>query len=336
VRTLFHPALLHGLDGDPGAFVDVPDEGKALLFDLPPLEHVPPRKLLRVTHAVVTHTHMDHFAGFDHLLRVCLRRVMPLTVTGPRGFLAAVRGRVGAYAWNLIDDYPIRLVVQEADDGVMRREAYSAAGRMRPEPLPEVSTGGVVDADRAFRIEVATLDHGIPVLGVAVREVERLAVNRDQLIRRGLLPGPWLRALKDAIRRGDPEGTIVTAQREDGTMTSSSLADLAADLVMRGPGQVVAYLTDLVGTEANLERAAALARGADLLICEAAFLDADRKLALERNHLTARMAGELARRAGAKRLAVFHLSPRYTGREAEFLEEAGSAFGHPVLTLPAG
>ena len=313
MRTLFHPVRIHPPTGDPGVWIDLPDEGRAVLLDLPSLTHLPPRKLLRLAHAVVTHTHMDHFVGFDQLLRVALRREGPLAMTGPSGFLASVRGRIGAYTWNLIEGYPIQLRVQEVDGGTLRTEEYTGASRMRPVPLPDVPFAGTVHAERAFRIEVATFDHGIPVLGVVVRETRHLAVNKDLLVRRGLVPGSWLKGLKDAIRSGAVGNT-------DG-------------LIVEGPGQVVAYLTDLAGTDENLERAEAFVRDADLLLCEAAFLDADRALAFERKHLTARQAGELARRAGAKRLAVFHLSPRYEGREAEVFREAGEAFGAPVLEM---
>ena len=72
------------------------------------------------------------------------------------------------------------------------------------------------------------------------------------------------------------------------------------------------------------------------MICEAAFLEEDAVLARERHHLTARQAGELAQEAGAKRLAPFHLSPRYHGREDELLAEAAEAFGGPLVRLPSG
>jgi ribonuclease Z len=313
MRTLFHPALLHPSTGDPGVWIDLPDEGRAVLLDLPSLAHLPSRKLLKLAHAVVTHTHMDHFIGFDQLLRVALRREGPLAITGPPGFLASVRGRIGAYTWNLIEGYPIQLRVQEVEGDTIRADEYTGTSRMRPVPLPEVPFAGTVHAERAFRIEVATFDHGIPVLGVVVRETRHLAVNKDLLKRRGLVPGAWLRGLKDAIRSGAVENT-------DG-------------LIVEGPGQIVAYLTDLAGTDENLRQAEAFVRNADLLLCEAAFLDEDRYLARERNHLTARQAGTLARRAGVKRLAVFHVSPRYEGREAEVLREAGQAFGAPVLEM---
>jgi len=310
MRTLFHPAFLHGPTGDPGAWIDLPDEGRAVLLDLPSLAHLPSRKLLKVAHVVVTHTHMDHFIGFDHLLRVALRREGPLAITGPPGFRESVRGRVGAYAWNLIETYPVRLQVQEVDCDRLRAEEYSGASRMRPVALPETPFAGTVHSERSFRVEVAMFDHGIPVLGVVLRETRHLGVNKDLLVRRGLVPGAWLGELKDAIRGGAPNDT-------DG-------------LIVEGPGQVVAYLTDLAGTDENLARAEAFVRGADLLLCEAAFLDVDRARALERNHLTAVQAGALARRAGAKRLAVFHLSPRYDGREDELFREAAEAFGAPL------
>ena len=313
MRTLFHPTLLFPPTGDPGVWIDLPDEGRAVLLDLPSLAPLPARRLLKLAHAVVTHTHMDHFVGFDQLLRVALRREEPLAITGPPGFLASVRGRIAAYSWNLIEGYPVCLRVQEVEDDTLRVEEYSGASRMRPVRLPDAPFTGTVHAERAFRVEVAMLDHGIPVLGIAVRETRHLGVNKDLLQRRGLVPGAWLKELKDAIRRGETVNT-------DG-------------LIVEGNGQVVAYLTDLAGTNENLKSAEQLVRGADLLICEAAFLDEDRALALERNHLTARQAGTLARRAGAKRLAVFHMSPRYEGREGEILGEAGEAFGAPVLEM---
>jgi ribonuclease Z len=334
MRGLFHPALLHPASGDPGLWIDLPDEGRAVLLDLPEIAHVPTRKLLRVAHAVVTHTHMDHYVGFDHLLRVALRRDEPLSITGPAGFLESVRGRIAAYAWNLIATYPVRLRVQEVDGATLRAEEYSAASRMRPVPLPDRPFTGTVHAERSFRVDVAVLDHGMPVLGVAVREVWHLAVNKDALERRGLVPGGWLAELKDAMRRGAPAETIVAAARADGSEERLAVGEIGPAIVVRGPGQALAYLTDLSATEENLARAAALAAGVDLLVCEAAFLDADRELAAGRHHLTARQAGELARRAGAARLAVFHVSPRYEGREAEIPAEAGEAFGAPVLELP--
>ena len=74
MRGIFEPRLVNDAFGDPGLYVDFRDERRALLFDLGNITGLPPRKLMRLSHVFVTHTHMDHFAGFDHLLRVVLGR----------------------------------------------------------------------------------------------------------------------------------------------------------------------------------------------------------------------------------------------------------------------
>ena len=333
MRTVFLPSFLNDPTGDPGLWVDLLDEGRSILLDLGDLRHVASRKLLRVERAVVTHTHVDHFVGFDHLLRLVLGRERELTVTGPAGFLGSVRGKLSAYTWNLISEYPVRLRVEEIDGGTIRSALYTGPGGMRPEPEPDRPFHGIAHAERLFTMHADTLDHGVPVLGIALRETEHLSVNRDRLERMGLAAGPWLRDLKHAVRRCEPGDVEVRASATDGSTRSYRRSELASEILLRSPGQRIAYLTDLGFTPDNFERAVRLAKDADLLVCEAAFLEEDAALARDRRHLTARQAGEIARAAGAKRLAPFHLSPRYAGRELEVFEEAAAAFGGPVLEL---
>jgi ribonuclease Z len=207
---------------------------------------------------------------------------------------------------------------------------------MKPEPLPERPFNGTVHAHRAYTIHADELDHDIPVLGVALKETEHLSVDKDRLVRLGLQPGAWLNDLKMAVRRCEPRDRTIEALDEDGSVKELTSGELADELLFRTPGQKIAYLCDIRYSEANIAKAVELAGGANLLVCEAAFLHKDEALARERSHLTARQAGELARAAGVERLAPFHFSPRYKGRERELLDEAAEAFGGPVIQLPAG
>jgi ribonuclease Z len=73
-----------------------------------------------------------------------------------------------------------------------------------------------------------------------------------------------------------------------------------------------------------------LARGVDLLVCEATFLESEAELARLAGHLTARQAGELAAEAGARRLVLTHFSQRYKDLEG-FAVEAGAVFDDVVI-----
>ena len=265
------------------------------------------------------------------LLRLVLGREKELFITGPAGFLGHVAGKISAYTWNLIGSYPVRLVIEEIDGDRVRSVAFSGAGRMIPEPLPERAFDGTINASRGFTLHADILDHGIPVLGIALRETEHLSVNKDRLSHLGLAPGPWLADLKLNVRRCRSDEQVLEADLLDGGTREVRCGEIARDVLLRAPGQRIAYLTDIAWTPENRKRAGALAEGADLLFCETAFLDEDAELARARHHLTARQAGELAREAGAKKLAPFHISPRYSGREQELLDEAAEAFGGPVI-----
>src|SRR6516162_5062153 len=91
-------------------------------------------------------------------------------------------------------------------------------------------------------------------------------------------------------------------------------------------GQKIAYVVDLAYEERNIENVVALARDADQLFIETPFLDVDANIAAGRWHLTARQAGEIAKRAHVSRLIPFHFSARYRDRADELTREAEEAF----------
>jgi ribonuclease Z len=73
--------------GDPALYVDFLLEKRAMLFDLGDIHALPGRNILRLTDVFVSHAHIDHFIGFDHLLRLLVGRNKRLRLYGPAGFI---------------------------------------------------------------------------------------------------------------------------------------------------------------------------------------------------------------------------------------------------------
>ncbi len=68
------------------------------------------------------------------------------------------------------------------------------------------------------------------------------------------------------------------------------------------------------------------ARGADLLVHDSTFGDAEQARAEETMHSTAREAARVARDAGAARLVLTHLSTRYDRAFAPLVEQARAEY----------
>lgn len=322
---LVRPRLVNEPFADPVLFITFQFGRRALLFDLGDVGALTSRELLRVSDVFVSHTHMDHFAGFDRLLRYLLHRPGELRLVGPPGFADRVAAKLDAYTWNLLDDSSVdfALVVDEFDGRLCGRWRFRArdAFRRSEEETPALAPGFVRE-EADFSIEAAVLDHGMPCLAFALQERLRVNVWRQGLVQRGLGVGPWLNEAKRAVRRGDPDDVLVTT----GDGQAISLGELRRDTLRVAPGQRIAYVVDAAAYAENIERAARLAHGADQLFIEAAFADEDAALAAARHHLTAGAAGEIARLAGVRHVTPFHFSPRYLDRPELIPEQVERAF----------
>lgn len=323
------PRLVNGPFGDPGLYVHLRWEGRALLFDLGQNDGVSTGDMLRVSDVFVSHCHMDHFIGFDRLLRLFLGRDRALRLYGPPGVLDCVEGKLRGYTWNLVDGYAFSLEAVEVSPKSMQRATFRASTGFAREPgAPQPFTGVVLD-ETAFRVRATHLDHRIYSMAYALEEKSHLNVNKAALARLDVPAGPWLSELKSAVRRAVPDHAVVTArwQSEGRQRTREFSVGEARETLMREtPGQKFAYVVDTLFSPDNARLITALVHGANVFFCESPFLDEDAEQAAKRYHLTARQAGLLGRSAGVRELQVFHFSPRYAGQADALYHEAQVAF----------
>ena len=332
MRALFEARLTNAAFGDPGLLVDFRDERRALLFDLGDIGGLPPRKLMRLSHVFVTHAHMDHFAGFDHLLAVVLGRKPKLALVGGPGFIDQVEHKLRAYTWNVVYRYD-ELALDVVEVGMNGRAdcaRFSSRTNFVRESIVSLELqGDVVYDEPTFRVRARYVDHDVPCLAYAIEEKAHVNVAKDRLAALGVGTGAWLAELKHAVLRGAPDDTAIDLRWRDSagehaaTRAVGELRHLILDTVR---GQRIGYATDLRYTEANERTLRELFADVDVLFIESVFLDEDAEHGARKNHLTAGQAGRIARRARARSVQPFHFSPRYEGRESELVAELERAW----------
>jgi len=169
----------------------------------------------------------------------------------------------------------------------------------------------VYDAEQ-YAVSALELDHRVFDMGYRVEERPRpgrFDVARAREL--GVPEGPLFGRLQSGHAVHLPDGRRV---------------EPAQVLGPPRPGKSVAYCTDTRPCEASVE----LARGVDLLIHEATFTEELSGEAREFGHSTAAQAARIAKRAGARRLLITHLSTRYPD-PSRLLEEARAIFPETAL-----
>jgi ribonuclease Z len=332
MTPLFHPFLVNGPLGDPAVFIDIRFARRAILFDLGEITALTPRKILKISHVFVSHTHLDHFVGFDHLLRISLGRDKVIHLYGPPNFIDQVKHKLSAYTWNLVDNYigSLHLIVAEVHPKEVRYARLSSSTAFAEDSPRRIDVfSEILHEEPSFRVRAAFLDHKIPSLAFSLEERSHLNILKTELERMGLEKGPWLRELKEAIWREDRDDLMIQVSgQETGALKEKSLPlkALQASLVRITAGQKIAYVADTIFNEETRKAMGQLAAGADYLFMETAFLEKEAQRAKEKFHLTARQAGSIAAECGVKRLIPFHLSPKYSNDPDQVIGEALRTF----------
>jgi ribonuclease Z len=332
MKPLFHTQLIHDPFGDPGLYLEFMFDRRALLFDMGDLHPLSPRKMLKISHIFVSHTHMDHFIGFDHLLRICLGRDKELSLFGPPSFIDHMGNKLASYTWNLVENYSnnLTLRVTEVNPTVRKTACFRVQSGFRLEEFTSVdSSDSILLDEAAFRVRTMMLDHKIPCLAFSVEEKQHVNILKTQLEKMGLPVGPWLKQLKEAVIRKESDETPLRVWWKERGKTREReipLGELKANIVKIVPGQKITYVADVIYHEDNARKIVNLAKGSDMLFIETGFLQRDARLAEEKFHLTAQQAGHLAHLARVKHVVPFHFSPKYTHQGDLLIQEAMKTF----------
>lgn len=177
-------------------------------------------------------------------------------------------------------EHPVDLHHPASGEPVVRALVALATPGLDLRLHPHGAAGPVADG-----LEVVPLRHRVETYGYRVSEPDGRTFLPERLAAAGIA-GPDVGRLARAGRLGPVRVEDVSVPR---------------------PGQRVAVVMDT----AVCDGAAELADGADLLLAESTFADADADLAEAYLHLTAGQAGALAAAGGVRTLVLSHWSSRY-------------------------
>ncbi|AXI65735.1 TPA: ribonuclease Z [Streptococcus suis] len=167
------------------------------------------------------------------------------------------------------------------------------------------TVGQVLETDK-FTVFAEKLDHTIPCVGYRVIQKDLEGTLDAEALRAAGVPfGPLFGKIKN--------GQNVTL--EDGTEI------IASDYISPPrPGKVVTILGDTRKCHASVR----LAVNADVLVHEATYGKGDEKIARKHGHSTNMEAAQVAKDAGAKRLLLNHISPRFLSKDISQLRKDAS------------
>ena len=132
---------------------------------------------------------MDHFIGFDTLLRLLLGRDKQIHLFGPSNFIQKIEAKLSAYTWNLIDNYEnsLSINVTEIRGEKIFMQSFSSRNRFKPAGTPqELPFEGNLLSEQSFSVDAVVLDHKIDCIGLSLKEdfsiniiKEGLRIKRD-------------------------------------------------------------------------------------------------------------------------------------------------------------
>lgn len=163
---------------------------------------------------------------------------------------------------------------------------------------------GVVYEDDSFKIEAAFLQHGVDNLGYRITEPDKVRYHKNKLKELGIKGMEMSRLIEQGYIDIVPDKRV---RIEDVSYVQK--------------GETFSIVLDT----RYCENAVKIAKDASLFLCESTYLEAERALADKHQHLTAKLAAQIAKEANAYNLVLTHFSARYLDL-APFEEEAREIF----------
>ncbi len=175
--------------------------------------------------------------------------------------------------------------------------------------VKEVENGKIFE-NNDFYLETIPLIHGTKTNAYAFVEKNKLKIDKKKLEKFKIKPGKHLSEIKKG-KNIKINGKLITAK----------------DLTYGKKGKKISFVFDTK----YCENAIKISENSDLLVCESTYSNEDKEKAKKHKHLTAEQAGKIAKKAGAKKLLLLHISQKTSKDKQRILKEAKKLFKNTIL-----
>jgi ribonuclease Z len=290
----------------------------AFLFDCGRLNKLTNSELLSISDIFISHTHIDHFYGFDRILRGSLCADKTIRVFGPKGIIKNVQGKIDSYTWNLIKSYNLNIsVIELTEEFVFNQTDFNSYAGFVPQSKKIKLED--INFDNGFKFEFDFFDHGITSVGYKITEPQLIHINKDTLNDKGFIPDKWVGELTSSLQNKDYK-KIIECKTTEGNK-KFSVKDLEKTIVIYKKPQSISFITDISPSYKNIEKAVNFTKDSSILLIEGMFLKKDILHSIRKNHLTLELSKYIFEKSNSEFVKFFHFAPRYELDKEGFFNE---------------
>ena len=169
-------------------------------------------------------------------------------------------------------------------------------------------TRGEIYKAKDYSIRAFSLEHTIPTYGFAFKEKDKKRFIIEKCKKLGM------------------KGVMFSEIQQKGSIIINGKKVSIDSVTTINPGRKIVYVTDTRPARQTVTNA----KNADLIIHEASYMDSERNLASSRKHSTAKEAAQIAKKAGARKLVLTHISARYKDPQA-LLNDTKQIFPNTIV-----
>ncbi len=190
------------------------------------------------------------------------------------------------------------------------RELLKTFGFKREYKIEVKEVSGKFFETKDFYLEAEKMQHGIPTNAYCFVKKGLVRIDKKKLKKSKLPHGPLLQKLK--------QGKNISYKGKK---------HLAKNLIFSEGDKKISVVLDTLDNKKIIP----FVKNSDVLICESSFSDEIKAQAKKHLHMTAKQAGEIAKKSKSKKLVLTHISQRYGKNPKKILNEAKKIFKNSVL-----